>query len=216
MKKILAVLFVGIAFASCSSDDNKSNSNDPVFSQPYTELKSLDELAVGKYTYVGNKIGDRNVGLVNESTQCKNNDYLYVHRNGAVLDSITYNNYRRDIIDNEEQCISIFKFPRLMDNNVLKKVGILETRIQDGYLQEIPRTTSEDEDGKGEVLGEGEVPGEGEAPEEEEVNKEYKRKMHYSGNLEIGFQAGYLRIEDRLSDYTRTKGEKVYLYFKKN
>lgn len=35
--------------------------------------------------------------------------------------------------------------------------------------------------------------------------------------LEIGFQGEYLRIEDRMSNFTRTKkNEKVYLYFKLN
>lgn len=35
--------------------------------------------------------------------------------------------------------------------------------------------------------------------------------------LEIGFQGEYLRIEDRMSNYKRTKqNEKVYLYFAKN
>lgn len=34
--------------------------------------------------------------------------------------------------------------------------------------------------------------------------------------LEVGFQGEYLRIEDRMSNFTRTKhNEKVYLYFKK-
>lgn len=38
----------------------------------------------------------------------------------------------------------------------------------------------------------------------------------YRGAIEIGYQAGYLRIEDYMSDYSRTiKNEKVYLYFKK-
>ncbi|MGG5506638.1 MULTISPECIES: hypothetical protein [unclassified Myroides] len=38
----------------------------------------------------------------------------------------------------------------------------------------------------------------------------------FKGNLEIGFQGDYLRIEDRMSHYTRPGSiEKVYLYFKK-
>ncbi|MBB1139459.1 hypothetical protein [Myroides sp. WP-1] len=37
----------------------------------------------------------------------------------------------------------------------------------------------------------------------------------FRGNLEIGFQGDYLRIEDRMSHYSRPGSiEKVYLYFK--
>lgn len=215
MKKILAILFGSIALASCSSDDN-SSSDDPVFSQPYTELTSLEELKTGRYTYVGNKIGDRKVGLITESTACKKDDYLIVHRNGAVLDSITYNNYRRDIVDNKEQCLSIFEFPRLMHSNVLVSNGMLKTIIEDGFLQEVVTAPIDEEEVRVGIREDGGETEEGETEGEEKVEYEYKRKSHYSGELEIGFQAGYLRIEDRLSDYTRVKGEKVYLYFKKN
>lgn len=192
MKKIIAILLGGIALASCSSDDNKSSSNDPIFSQPYTELTNLDELVTGKYQYVGNKIGDRKVGLVTDVAKCKGSDHLVVHRTGAVLDSITYNNYRPEIINNKEECLNIFTFPRLMQKNELVSPGYLSTSVDDGYLQPI-------------FNDEGVV-----------IRREYRRKNHYGGKLEIGFQAGYLRIEDRLSDYKRLNGEKVYLYFKKN
>jgi len=195
MKKILAIFLGGIALASCSSDDNKSSSDDPIFSQPYTELANLDELQTGKYQYVGNKIGDRKVGLVPESHPCKYKDYLMVHRAGAVLDSITYDNFRIDIINDKKDCSTIFEFPRLMQNNTLVHSGYLKTSIDDGYVQNV------------EVIKNG----------EKVIIKEYRRKNHYNGEVEIGFQAGYLRIEDRLSDYNRvTKDEKVYLYFKKN
>jgi|GEM_PF-2244078 len=192
MKKVLAILLGGIALASCSSDDNKSSSSDPIFSQPYTELTSLDELQTGRYQYVGNKIGDQKVGLFNESVPCKSSDYLFVHRTDAVLDSITYNNFKPEIIKDKVECFSVFEFPRLMQKNELVTPGHLETMVRDGYLQPIF-----DDDGT-------------------VTKREYRRKNHYLGQLEIGFQAGYLRIEDRLSDYKRLKGEKVYLYFKKN
>lgn len=191
MKKIVALLLFGsIAFTSCSSDDNKNTEDDPIFSQPYVELKSLDELEIGKYAYVGIKIGDRKVGVIGESSNCKREDYLLVHRTStnAVLDSITYNNYRLDKVDDKLKCVSIFEFPRLLHKNNLVSPGILRTTIEDGYMEEIPSD-----------------------PE----HKEYKRKPYYSGQLEIGFQAGYLRIEDHLSDYRYLKDEKVYLYFEK-
>ena len=192
MKKILAVLFGAIAIAACSSSDDNSSSVDPIFSQPYTELSDLDELTSGKWAYVGNKIGDRHVGLIGETSNCKREDYLLVHRAAAngVLDSITYNNYRLDKVDEKLKCISIFDFPRLMEFNKIDRPGYMKTSIKDGYLHII-----EKEGGK--------------------VEKEYRRKNHYDGELEIGFQAGFLRIEDHLSDYRYLKDEKVYLYFKK-
>ena len=191
MKKIIAILVGSIALASCSSDDNKSSSDDPIFSQPYTELANLDELQTGKYQYVGNKIGDRKVGLISEAAKCKSSDNLLVHRTGTVLDSITYNNYRPEVINNKEECLNIFEYPRLMRKNELVSPGHLSTSVEDGYLFAI-------------IDDEGIV-----------ERREYRRKDHFKGELEIGFQAGYLRIEDRLSDYKRLKGEKVYLYFKK-
>ncbi|WP_410877549.1 hypothetical protein [Myroides sp. DW712] len=201
MKKVIAILLGSIALASCSSDDNKSSSDDPVFSQPYTELTSLDELQTGKYQYVGNKIGDRKVGLVPESHPCKYKDYLFVHRAGVALDSITYDNYRIDIINDKKDCSTIFEFPRLMQKNNLVRPGYMKTSIDDGYIQKV-EVIEKGEDGEVDKIV---------------IKEEYRRKNHYSGEVEIGFQAGYLRIEDRLSDYNRlNKDEKVYLYFKKN
>lgn len=194
MKKIIAILVGSIALASCSSDDNKSSSDDPIFSQPYEELKSLDELAVGKYAYIGNKIGDRNVGVVGETSNCKRVDYLVVHRNPttSVLDSLTYNNFRLDKIEGRLECMSIFEFPRLLQKNALVRSGYMRTSIEDGYLKQLYKDDGKTKDGK-----------------------KYERKDYFKGEIEIGFQAGYLRIEDRLSDYKRLKDEKVYLYFKK-
>ncbi|MGQ8869588.1 hypothetical protein [Myroides sp. TSA_177.3] len=194
MKKIIAILVGSIALASCSSDDNKSSSDDPIFSQPYEELKSLDELAVGKYAYIGNKIGDRKVGVVGETSNCKRVDYLVVHRNPttSVLDSITYNNFRLDKIEGRLECMSIFEFPRLLQKNELVRSGYMRTSIEDGYLKQLYKDDGKTKDGK-----------------------KYERKDYFKGEIEIGFQAGYLRIEDRLSDYKRLKDEKVYLYFKK-
>ncbi|EHQ41346.1 hypothetical protein [Myroides odoratus] len=194
MKKIIAILVGSIALASCSSDDNKSSSDDPIFSQPYEELKSLDELAVGKYAYIGNKIGDRKVGVVGETSNCKRVDYLVVHRNPttSVLDSLTYNNFRLDKIEGRLECMSIFEFPRLLQKNELVRSGYMRTSIEDGYLKQLYKDDGKTKDGK-----------------------KYERKDYFKGEIEIGFQAGYLRIEDRLSDYKRLKDEKVYLYFKK-
>ncbi len=196
MKKILALLFGALAIVACSSDDSSSSSEDPIFSQPYTELTSLDELAEGKYAYVGNKIGDRKVGLVLESNECKKKDYLVAHRTGAVLDSLSYNNFGMKVNDNKRECGSIFEFPRIVRNMALEAPGDLKVLVTDDYLHKIVIDKGPDED--------------------PEIKYERRRKpAHYDGNIEIGFQAGYLRVEDRLSDYQRLKDEKVYLYFKK-
>ncbi|MGG5578367.1 hypothetical protein ACPDHL_13625 [Myroides sp. C15-4] len=197
MKKILALLFGALAIVACSSDDSSSSSSeDPIFSQPYTELTSLDELAEGKYAYVGNKIGDRKVGLVLESNECKKKDYLVAHRTGAVLDSLSYNNFGMKVNDNKRECGSIFEFPRIVRNMALEAPGDLKVLVTDDYLHKIVIDKGPDED--------------------PEIKYERRRKpAHYDGNIEIGFQAGYLRVEDRLSDYQRLKDEKVYLYFKK-
>lgn len=195
MKKILALLFGALAIVACSSDDS-SSSEDPIFSQPYTELTSLDELAEGKYAYVGNKIGDRKVGLVLESNECKKKDYLVAHRTGAVLDSLSYNNFGMKVNDNKRECGSIFEFPRIVRNMALEAPGDLKVLVTDDYLHKIVIDKGPDED--------------------PEIKYERRRKpAHHDGNIEIGFQAGYLRVEDRLSDYQRLKDEKVYLYFKK-
>lgn len=206
MKKILVVLFSAIAIAACSSDDNSSSSDDPIFSQPYTELANLDELVTGKYAYVGNKIGDRKVGLVPASNECKQKDYLVVHRTDVVLDSLSYNNYGLQVIDNRQECRSVFEFPRIVRGMDLLSPDHLKVLVTDDYLD--PEVIDKlDDDGKPVLDDDGK-------PVKETIFIR-KRKEHYNGNIEIGFQAGYLRVEDRLSNYQRVKGEKVYLYFKK-
>lgn len=206
MKKILVLLFGAIAIAACSSDDNSSSSDDPIFSQPYTELVNLDELTLGKYAYVGNKIGDRKVGLVQVNNECKKKDYLVTHRTGSALDSLSYNNYSFLLVDTKKECRSIFEFPRIVKSMDLTSPGNLNANILDDYL-EPTEVNKLDEEGNIVVDNSGNPI--------TEVILVRKTKVHYKGNMEIGFQAGYLRIEDHLSDYKRLKDEKVYLYFKK-
>ncbi|MBB1139877.1 hypothetical protein [Myroides sp. WP-1] len=205
MKKILAVLFGAIAIAACSSSDDNSSSVDPIFSQPYTELANLDELVSGKWAYVGNKIGDRKVGLVEETNECKKKDYLVVHRTGTsmAIDSLSYNNYGMRVNNNERVCTSVFEFPRISRNLKLTSSGNLYALITDDVMEPVlvPDGDKVDKDGK---------------PIMKPIFvRKRKSPAHHDGNLEIGFQAGYLRVEDYLSDYSRLKNEKVYLYFKK-
>jgi hypothetical protein len=196
MKKVLLFLACSALFIGCSKSDDNDEEIDPVFSQEYTPLKSFQDLESGRYSYAGNKIGDRKTGLITESTLCKKDDFIMIYKETTVaLDSISYFNYRR-AEDRDKDCEMIFEFPRILRNAKLKQAGIMASVITDD--NKVLLTEEE---------------------KKENPDKEYKivRKTHYSGDVEIGFQAGYLRIEDRLSDYSRTsKNEKVYLYFKKD
>jgi len=207
MKKIIAFAAAVVLFIACSKDDNNST-NDPIFSQPYTELQDLSELTTGKYQYVGNKLGDRKVGLVGEGTYCKQLDNIIVteefsETTGKMEKIIYYSNFRLDKVDNVQKCISIFQFPRIMTDFNLVEPGKLRTKIYDEFTEEEYK-----KDENGDILWDEEgqpIP----------VIKKETRDV-YRGYIEIGFQAGYLRMEDRISDYNRvTKDEKVYLYFKK-
>ncbi len=186
MKKIIALAAAVVLFIACSKDDNKTQ-DDPIFSQPYTKLESLDDLELGKYQYMGNKLGNRKVGLVGEGTYCKQLDYLLIaedfsEKNQRIEKYFLYNNFRLDLVDKVQKCVSIFKSHRVIADLRLIEPGLLKTNVNDGVFGEIPE----------------------------------KHEEVYDGVLEIGFQAGFLRIEDRMSDYNRvTKDEKVYLYFKK-
>lgn len=187
MKKIITLAAAVVLFIACSTDDNKAQA-DPIFSQPYTKLESLDDLELGKYQYMGNKLGDRNVGLVGEGTYCKQLDYLLVaegfsEKSQRMEKYFLYNNFRLDLVDKVQKCVSIFgSTHRVITDLKLIEPGLLRTDVNDGVFGEIPE----------------------------------KHEEVYDGVLEIGFQAGFLRIEDRMSDYNRvTKDEKVYLYFKK-
>ncbi len=207
MKKIIAFAAAVVLFIACSKDD-KNSTNDPIFSQPYTELQDLSELTTGKYQYVGNKLGDRKVGLVGEGTYCKQLDNIIVteefsETTGKMEKIIYYSNFRLDKVDNVQKCISIFQFPRIMTDFNLVEPGKLRTKIYDEFTEEEYK-----KDENGDILWD----------EEGQPIPVIKKEIRdvYRGYIEIGFQAGYLRMEDRISDYNRvTKDEKVYLYFKK-
>ncbi|MDR2221740.1 MAG: hypothetical protein LBE34_03260 [Flavobacteriaceae bacterium] len=194
MKKVVVIFAAVIAFVACSkSDDNGKQEVDPIFSQKYFPLKDAKDLGGGYYQYVGNKIGDRPVGLVTSSAKCKENDLITIFKkNENVIDSIVYLNFRYE--SKKMDCILSFTSPRTMSSNSLLNEGVLQSTIKE-YNWRKPTAI------------------------EEEVSPEIKRykdiKTVYNGNLEIGFQAGYLRIEDYMSDYNKLNGEKVYLYFKK-
>ncbi len=198
MKKTVFFLATMIAITSCSSSDDDKNV-DTIVSQVYTPLSSIDNLAAGTYKYVGNDVGNGKVGLVNpSSSNCKEKDYLIVYKSGQKLDSITYANYNSVISkDKEIVCQKLgVEYDRVFRNNRLNAAGMLTTLVTED--EKIPLNTEEKKL----------------TPE-----KEFKviTNTIFKGTLEIGEQAGYLRIEDKISNYkpgSQIKG-KPYLYFKK-
>ncbi|MDR0229542.1 MAG: hypothetical protein LBI72_10860 [Flavobacteriaceae bacterium] len=194
MKKVVVIFAAVMTFVACSkSDDNGKQEVDPIFSKEYFPLKDVKDLALGDYNYAGIKIGDRNVGLITTSAKCKTGDVVKVYKAMETkIDSIVYYNNKYD--SKKQDCVLTFSSPRTMAPNNLIKEGILSTYIQEYDWRAL-------------------------TPEEKEKDKDKERvkfnRKVYDGPVEIGFQAGYLRIEDYMSDYSRVKNEKVYLYFKK-
>lgn len=194
MKKIIVSFCMILALVSCNkNDDNNSSSNvDPIFSQPYTPLAEFSDLETATYRYVGNKIGDRPVGLVGAAAKCKGNDRLqiFVDRK-VVIDSIVYYNYSYD--SKKQDCELSFISPRVLKSNKLASPGNMNSKVEEFWFEEIIDKV-----------------------DPSIITSKRKTKETYSGNIEIGFQAEYLRIEDHISDYNYTPAkEKVYLYFKK-
>lgn len=104
------------------------------------------------------------------------------------------------IVDNKRDCGSIFDFPRIVRDMTLEEDGMLKAKITDDYIElEYVEVVNEE----GEIIVK-EVP-----------VRVRKTPAHFDGRFEIGFQAGYLRVEDHLSNYAGPKTDKVYLYFKK-
>lgn len=163
-----------LALVSCNkNDDNSASTVDPIFSQPYTPLASLNDLELTSYRYAGNKIGDRPVGLVEDSgVRCKENDLVTVYMNNNNKAMFYYNHFY-DVKTNN--CVIKDDYPRSVSIIEMGSLGLINVNIGATKIS----------------------PG-------------------YKGDLEIGFQAGYLRIEDHMSDYHYTPAkEKAYLYFKK-
>lgn len=188
MKKYL-ILVIAIIAVSCSKSDDNNTKGDPIFDAPYTALKNLSELPVGNLKYAGNKIGTLPVGLLeaNNST-CKRLDLLVVDQQKEVLKYSVFESK-----DNKD-CKLVWDYPEQIAISEIKEVGKMPSIVS--TLSNRPATKEE--------------------LEKDPDTKYYlQTKQVYKGDLEVGFQAGYLRIEDKISNTTQgnlNKG-KSYLYF---
>lgn len=198
MKKTILFLATLALITSCSSSDDNSPV-DPIGSQPYNPLTSLTELEAGEYQYVGIDSGTGKIGLVNVSNStCKEKDFLIVYKTDQKLDSIAYANYKATVgVKNNITCEKLGgEFDRVFRNNRLNDIGFLTTHVTEDYKIFLTEEEKKKEPGKEFII---------------------KTKTIHNGTIEIGEQAGYLRIENRISDYnpgSKIKGTS-YLYFKK-
>ncbi|MEC4114154.1 lipoprotein [Myroides pelagicus] len=192
MKKSLLIVGIVLLLTGCSKNDDAPGS-DPVFDAPYTELTSLDQVPTGYLKYAGNKVGSRPVGLVSETDgNCKEKDHLYVPEDRKVWN---YSNYAKTKTeDNKETCKLIWDLPEEIVIRSIAKPGYAMVYVSTQHKR--PAT---------------------EAELEVDPDKEYyiERKQVFSGELAIGFQKGYMRLEDKLSNITEGSMNKgvSYLYF---
>lgn len=185
MKKTILFISLFVLGASCSkSDDNNVDNSDPVFDAPYEPLKDFSEIQA-TYKYVGVKFVNQKYSEISEKNCLSNNQLQFFKAANAALDSISF----RSFIKSEAEFNKCdFDFSRMMRKIVLKEEGKIQVDISTFKL--VPNHSN---------------PG---------ASKDtVDLKVHYKGELEIGHQAGYLRIEDKFSKYSGK--DKVYQYFKK-
>lgn len=196
MKKsilFLSLLFIGV---SCESDDNsKQDPGDPLFESEYTPLKSLKELN-STYVYYGAKIGSRPFGAI-ASSNCLSKNTFTTFITGSndffSTDSIIFKSYLQERVKGE----CAVDFIRTMREVKLAEEGKMYVDIHDFSYNKV-KVSYKDEI-TGELL--------------DSIRIDTIKNTHFIGNLDIGTQGGYLRVEDKFSRY---KGkEKVYQYFKK-
>ncbi len=195
MKNIIGI-FSLLFLLSCSSSDDTVDL-DPIASAEFIPLKDFSELGRKTYFYAGIKAEGRKVSLLPDDTDsCQRDDFFAP-------------------VYNQEEQLVFFQYNRigprceggtsliLFTNNKLVNDGIFETTL---YLV----GSSFDMD---DLIAK-------ESNDDDDVVKsvssiDNKRRERYDGKLEIGFQGGYLRVEDRMSHYSRPRAtDKVYLYFK--
>ncbi len=137
------------------------------------------------------------VSLVRKTLLAKKNDFLNVNKSESKeLVSMTYGNYNLEQTNNKKECKLIWEYPRIIKDIQLKSAGIINVDVIDEYNRPLTETEKEQYPGKESII-------------------DYK--VHFRGDLEIGFQAGYLRLEDEISNYSKGSqiSGKSYLYFKK-
>ncbi|MBB1150959.1 MULTISPECIES: hypothetical protein [unclassified Myroides] len=181
------ILLLIIPFIASCSSDEDSQGYDAVFNSEYTPLTDLSELGKASYFYAGIKIEGRNVGFLPSDSDSCLKEDMLTPIYDEH-DNFVRLEYRR----HEKKCVGGFAEIHMVQNNIVRP-GYLFTNLNliGGFVID-PLTG-----------------GKIEAPTTQ--SKKYK------GELEIGFQAGYLRIEDQLSHYTRPGGmKKVYIYLRRS
>ncbi|UVD79545.1 hypothetical protein NWE55_15690 [Myroides albus] len=193
MKKIMLFVSVAMLSLSCSKSDDNNTAVDPIFDAEFVQIKSVNEIPVATLKYAGNKVGQRPVGIVEEGgANCKELDRLIVPEDRKVLE---YGNFVKVYENNSEG----------------------SCKLKWDYLRQIELRSNSSGDMSAKVTQRYNRPATKEELELDPKIKFYVETTNeYSGKIEIGFQAGYLRIEDtNLSDVTegsQNKG-KSYLYF---
>lgn len=195
MKKsilLISLCFLGI---SCSSDDNTEvDKKDPVFESEYTPLASFDDLN-RVYNYQGVKIGDRPFGTISSKNCLSGNTISFFLSNDGVVsnDSIVFMSYK---VDEKTSINCELDFMRVLRDVKLVNTGIINVDITDisyVYVKVPVKDTINNTSGW-------------------ITRTDTIRKQIYKGDLEIGHQGGYLRMEDEFSRYSGK--DKVYQYFK--
>lgn len=138
MKKFrlkIGLLIVLLTSFSCSksSDDNDL---DPVFSQEYTKLQSLEEISSNIYYYAGIKVGDRKASmLIENSKSCRSHEYFSIMREARyeVLD-FGFIKFKED---NEEGLGCIPTTSAFFLESQLIEEGQLFTTIREGIVSPI-------------------------------------------------------------------------------
>ncbi|WP_430613113.1 hypothetical protein [Flavobacterium sp. JP2137] len=184
----LLLAVVAVFGSACSNgDDNVQDHADAVFESPYEALNSFDELGSHVWKYEGAKIGDRKFGAMSNGNCLRNNKMIfYLGTTSAKNDSIYYDSYKKSTV-RETDCG--LDFDRTFRKVRMSSKGKMYADIYDYNVRiDTHRQT-------------------------QVITVDTIRKNYFKGNMEIGFQSGMLRVEDKFTLYSGD--EKVYLYFKK-
>lgn len=194
MKKLWLLASLLIVGASCSSDDgNPEKPVDPIFELEYVPLNDFSDVQ-SNYIYAGAKIGDRPVGLISKNNCVSGNSITFYATSSTAVtrDSIFYLSNKF----NEELGVGCeYDFSRTMRDVRMVEKGKMHVDIADFIWKEVR------------------VPYDSLGHQRDSIRIDIEKKGYYNGNLEIGFQGKYLRIEDKVSKYSGK--DKVYLYFKR-
>ncbi len=196
---------------SCSKSDNDTI-GDPVFDAEYTPLKNIKEIDSKAWAYAGSKVGDRKFGRISDSSCMTKNLLVFNQVNpddsNGIFDYFNYSLLGKGC--------KIEFVSRLMIHRVTNEESWCTYR----KLDEIPADGDDISNGmpiEANPFDDEDSDGSEESKKSNSLNNNSKKLSagtdSQPSKVEIGFQAGYLRIEDKLSNFSGK--EKVYLYFKK-